>query len=57
MEDIKKMLIKLIVNKKIMEAMNILDECEIAYEQEKNGNLYIDGITAIVENSIVVKIK
>ena len=57
MEDIKKMLIKLILNKKIMEAMNILDECEIEYEQEKNGNLYMDGITAIVENSIVVKIK
>ena len=57
MEDIKKMLIKLILNKKIMEAMNILDECEIEYEQEKNGNLSMDGITAIVENSIIVKIK
>lgn len=57
MKDIIKMLENLIVGKKIMEAMNLLDECEISYEQEKNGDLYMDGLTAIVKNSIVVEIK
>ena len=57
MKDIKKMLENLIVGKKIMEAMNLLDECEISYEQEKNGDLYMDGFTAVVKNSIVAEIK